>query len=63
MHINTKHTRQSSIDHVSEIISCLGCEDYAAEYKTYFNKYGFNAKETDYVKMMTKSYGLHTKAR
>ena len=30
-HINTKHTKQSSIDSVSEFIFHLGCVDYAAE--------------------------------
>ena len=56
-HINTKHTGHFSEDLVSEFIFCLGCEDYASEYKTYFNKYDFIKKETDYVKRMIKSHG------
>ena len=56
-HINTKHSRKLSEDQVSEFIFRLGCEDYATEYKTYFQKYGFIKKETDYAKRMIKSYG------
>ena len=57
-HKNTKHTGHFSEDLVSEFIFHLGCEDYASEYKTYFNEYGFSKKETNYVKRIIKLYGL-----
>ena len=56
-HINTKHATQFNEDQVSQFIFHLGCEDYATEFKTYFNKYGFINKETEYVKRMVNSYG------
>ena len=55
--INTKHATQFNDDQVSKFICYLGCEDFASEFKTYFSKYGFIKKETDYVKRMVKSYG------
>ena len=55
--INSKYKHFSNLDTVSNFIFRLGLEEFANEYKIYFDKYGSTIEEETHVEKMIGSYG------